>query len=328
MKNNHNVITFFNKIYKVITFFRRNYNVYTLHNSNYSVITFFKKIYNVITKTYTYYIVITFSLPAYALSFDAPLTDGQLAFGQLDPNEKLFIQESYLNIGKKSNNLFQVPSDNQGRFIIGIPQDTPQIELILQKGTISKKTIFPVSPRSWDEEYISGLPQTKVQPDLKNQERITQEALQMRQARQTSTYPNFPKNWQNPVPDYKRISSRFGSRRILNNIKKQGHSGTDLAAPIGTPVVAPCDGKVVFIHPDMFLTGQTILIDHGYGVFSSYSHLNSINVKLNQVVKSGDMLGMVGQTGRATGPPLHFTITWYGVRVNPVDLIQLTSLEK
>ena len=120
---------------------------------------------------------------------------------------------------------------------------------------------------------------------------------------------------------YKATINGLDANDILNNVKKQGHSGTDLAAPVGAPIVAPLDGKVVFIHPDMFLTGKTVMIDHGYGVFSSYSHLSQINVKLNQIVKTGDSIGLVGKTGRATGPHLHFTITWYGVRINPEDLI-------
>ena len=72
----------------------------------------------------------------------------------------------------------------------------------------------------------------------------------------------------------------------------------------------------------MFYSGKTILIDHGFGIFSSYSHLNKINVKENQQVKSGDLIGEIGSTGRSTGPHLHFTITWYGVRIDPNKLIQ------
>ena len=318
MKNNHNVITFLKNTHKVITHKISNYKIYTFLNSKYKVI----------TNLMLYYIVITFSLPAFALSFDSNLTEGSLVFGHLEPDEQLFIQESYLNIGKNSENLFQIPTDFHNRFVFGIPQDTKEITLIIKKENHSKKTIFPVKSYSWDEEYVTGLPSAKVQPNPKDQERIVSESLQMRHARQQSLYSNFPDKWTTPVPNYKRISSRFGSRRILNNVKKQGHSGTDLAAPIGTPVIAPAPGKVVFIHPDMFLTGKTILIDHGFGVFSSYSHLNSINVKLNQIVKSGDLLGSIGQTGRATGPHLHFTITWYGVRVNPEDLIDFKSFLK
>jgi len=259
---------------------------------------------------------------AHALSFDTNLTDGQLVYGHLAPDETIFVENKYLNIGKNDENLFQIPTNSDGQFVIGIPQDAIQLQLVLMTATGSNKKIFSVSPRQWDEEIVSGLPPAKVEPDPTAQKRITDEALQMRKSRQHSDFKEFPEHWINPVPNYTRISSQFGSRRILNNIKKQGHSGTDLAAPIGTPVIAPLDGKVVYIHPDMFLTGKTIMIDHGFGVFSSYSHLNEINVELNQEVKQGDLIGKIGQTGRATGPHLHFTVTWYGIRVNPTDLFQ------
>ena len=312
MKNNHNVITFFKNTYKVITYYKGNYKVFTSS----------QRIYNVITKLSLYYIVITFSFPVWALSFDSDLTEGTLIFGHLNPDETLFVQESYLNIGKDSKNLFQIQADKNNRFVFGIPQDAKEITLTLKKGNTEKERIFSVQKRTWDEDYVTGLPSAKVTPNTKNQKRITAESLEMRQARQHSYFSDFPEKWTLPVPQYTRISSHFGSRRILDNVKKQGHSGTDLAAPIGTPVLSPVAGKVVYIHPDMFLTGKTILIDHGFGVFSSYSHLNTINVKLNQTVKSGDLIGTVGQTGRATGPHLHFTVTWYGVRVNPEDLIK------
>ena len=321
MKNNHIVITFLTHTYNVITQKISNYKVYPYLKSYNNVITKLQSNNKIITYFLLYYIVITFSLPALALSFDTPLTEGSLIFGHTDPDEIVLVKENYLNIGKNTNNLFQIPTNTKHQFVFGIPQDAKEITLTIQKGTSSQEKTFSVQSRTWDEDYVTGLPPAKVQPNPKDQERITSESLQMRKARQTSTFPYFPEQWIFPVPEYTRISSHFGSRRILNNIKKQGHSGTDLAAPVDTPVLAPAAGKVVFIHPDMFLTGKTILIDHGFGVFSSYSHLNSIDVQLNQSVKSGDLIGRVGQTGRATGPHLHWTITWYGVRVNPEDLV-------
>ena len=321
MKNNHNVITFFQSNYKVYTHKLSNHNVITPFQKTYNVITKNKRIYKVITKLCISYIVITFLSPTYAITFSSDLIDGELVYGKADQNEKVFVENSYLNIGKNDKNLFQIPTDSTGKFVIGIPQDATKLTLTIQSPTHLETKIFSVKNRTWDEEYVTGLPPAKVQPDDKNQKRITDEALQMKQARQASDYPYFPETFQNPVPAYIRISSHFGSRRILNNVKKQGHSGTDLAAPTGTPIISPADGKVVFVHPDLFLTGKTVMIDHGYGVFSSYSHLSQINVKQNQIVKSGDSIGLVGQTGRATGPHLHFTITWYGVRINPEDLI-------
>ena len=290
--------------------------------SDYKVITSQKSKHNVITKLICNYIVITlFSIPAHALTFQSELTDGMLAYGSVDPDEAVLVEESYLNIGKNTEKLVPVPTTKDGRFAIGIPQDATQLKLTVKKGERDQEVSFPVQPRTWDEEYVTGLPPQKVEPNQKDSERITAEALEMRQARQSSDYPNFPLTWQNPVPELKRISSHFGSRRILNNIKKQGHSGTDLAAPVGTPIYAPAAGQVVYVNPDVFLTGQTVMIDHGFGIFSSYSHMSATHVKLNQTLRPGDLIGEVGQTGRATGPHLHWTVTWFGIRVNPEDLI-------
>ena len=82
------------------------------------------------------------------------------------------------------------------------------------------------------------------------------------------------------------------------------------------------DGKVVLTHPDMFYTGGTILIDHGYGIYTNYCHLSRIDVHEGQIVKAGDPIAAVGATGRATGPHLHFGLSWYGVRLNPEDLFE------
>jgi len=292
--------------------------------SDYKVITLQKSKHNVITKMISNYIVITFlylPISVYALSFQSELIDGMLAYGTVEPGETAFVEESYLNIGKDSKNLAPIPITKDGQFALGIPQDATQLKLTVKQGEKTEELSFPVHQRKWDEEYVTGLPPQKVEPNQKDNARITAEAIEMRQARQVSDYSGFPKSWQNPVPAYKRISSHFGSRRILNNIKKQGHSGTDLAAPTGTPIYAPVNGRIVYLNPDVFLTGQTVMIDHGFGVFSSYSHMSATHVRLNQVVKAGDLIGEVGQTGRATGPHLHWTVTWFGIRVNPEDLI-------
>ena len=300
---------------------KRNYNVYTSSKCNHNVITFLLCNYKVITKYIGAYIVITFyPFTAAALTFDTPLADGRLIYGHLSPGEHLFVQERTLNIGKNTTKLFEVIPDTTGRFVLGIPQDSREFSLTLQDTTGSKQMTFPVSETPWKQENISGLPPAKVIPPPADQARITAEALALRQARATSTYPAFPATWTRPVPKFKRISSFFGSRRILNGVKKQGHSGTDYAAPTGTPVVAPAPGRVVLTHPDLFFSGQTVLIDHGFGVFSSYSHLSDIKVKENQTVSSKEIIGSVGTTGRSTGPHLHFTLTWYGVRVDPEPL--------
>ncbi|MCK5576037.1 MAG: M23 family metallopeptidase, partial [Sphingomonadales bacterium] len=112
-------------------------------------------------------------------------------------------------------------------------------------------------------------------------------------------------------------SGVFGSQHILNGKPKSPHNGVDVAAPKGTPIQAPADGVAVLVHQDMFYTGKTMMIDHGLGLTTVYAHMDSISVIEGQVLKQGDAIGTVGQTGRATGAHLHWGMTWKGVHLDP-----------
>ena len=256
--------------------------------------------------------------PTDKIIFENPLMDGQLVYGRIDPNHKLFIANAERRIGEKEGT-FEIPTKN-GLFDVGIPQDATDLKLTLQTETGKETFDFPVQKRAWKEDIVNGLPPKKVIPPQEEQKRILEEVLLMREKRKISDYPTFAHKWTLPVSEYTRISSPFGARRILNGAITQGHSGTDYAAPEGTPVLAAADGKVVLIHPDMFYTGGTILIDHGFGIYTNYCHLSRIDVQEGQRVKAGEPIAAVGSTGRATGPHLHFGLSWYGVRLNPEDL--------
>ena len=262
--------------------------------------------------------------PVQALTFQTPIIEGQLVYGQAAPGEQINLIPVSVNHTQPVDPI-PVPIAPDGRFVIGIPQDSRHLILEVQVDNQRISHTFPVQKRVWREEVVNGLPSHKVTPSSREQERITAESLLMRRKRQVSDFKTFPDKWSRPVPAFKRISSTFGSRRLLNGIKTQGHSGTDYAAPIGTSVIAPASGVVTLTHPDMFYSGKTVLIDHGYGVFSSYSHLNEITVRENQHVKPGDKIGEIGMTGRATGPHLHFTVTWFDIRVDPESLFQITK---
>ncbi len=249
--------------------------------------------------------------------WESELTEGSLLYGSVPKDTQIFIQ----NEDKKNatTGLDEIPT-HQGRFVVGVGQDAKKLTLKIKKDGQVRDVSFPIQKRKWQEDYVNGLPPKKVAPPESEKKRITDEALAMRQKRQQSDFQNFPQKWHLPLTKYKRISSPFGSRRILNGRVTQGHSGTDYAADMGTAVLSANDGQVVLTHPDMFYTGATILIDHGYGVYTSYSHLSKIDVKDGQIVKAGEKIGEVGMSGRATGPHLHFGLSWYGVRLNPEDL--------
>ena len=118
-----------------------------------------------------------------------------------------------------------------------------------------------------------------------------------------------------------RISGVYGSQRILNGKPRSPHNGLDIAVPKGTPVMAAADGIVALVHEDMFYTGKTVMIDHGHGLTSVYIHMDSIRVADGQRVTKGAPIGTVGMTGRATGPHLHWGVTWFGTHLDPALLI-------
>jgi murein DD-endopeptidase MepM/ murein hydrolase activator NlpD len=119
-------------------------------------------------------------------------------------------------------------------------------------------------------------------------------------------------------------NSAFGSRSILNGQPRSPHGGTDFLSEAGTPVHAPNGGHVVLVD-DLYYTGNTVVIDHGQGLVSLFAHLSAVNVQVNQDVKTGDLIGLVGATGRVTGPHLHWTVRLGNARVDPLSLVAVAQ---
>ena len=122
------------------------------------------------------------------------------------------------------------------------------------------------------------------------------------------------------------ISSRYGKKRYINESPRSPHLALDIAAAIGTEIVAPERGKVILIG-DFFYSGKYLILDHGHGLLSSYSHLSKINVSVNQFIEQGEKLGEVGSTGRVTGPHLHWSVYLDKTRINPESIIKKNFLE-
>jgi murein DD-endopeptidase MepM/ murein hydrolase activator NlpD len=121
-----------------------------------------------------------------------------------------------------------------------------------------------------------------------------------------------------PVPGP--ANGAFGSRSIFNGVARQPHGGADFRSPAGTPILAPNSGRVVLAR-DLYFTGNTVVIDHGLGVFSLLAHLSVVNVHQGEFVTRGDTIGQVGATGRVTGPHLHWAIRMNGARVDPLAVL-------
>ena len=219
------------------------------------------------------------------------------------------------------NNTRLRPTPN-GVVVFGVGRDAAeQIELVLKSDKGSAKFPIQIASRDWKIEKIDGLPPSKVNPKgeavLK---RIRKEAAQVRSARAVnSDATDFLMPF--VMPAQGRISGVFGSQRVLNGEPKRPHFGLDVANKTGTSVIAPIDGTVSLVHQDMYYSGGTLVIDHGYGISSTYIHLHSISVKEGERVSQGQEIGTIGATGRATGPHLDWRLNWFNVRLDPQLLV-------
>jgi murein DD-endopeptidase MepM/ murein hydrolase activator NlpD len=177
-----------------------------------------------------------------------------------------------------------------------------------------------VTQRTWDIQRIDGLPPAKVNPDTSVQPRIAAEAERMQAVRRNNrASTDFTQAFRWPAEG--RVSGVFGSQRILNGAARQPHYGLDVAGAVGTPVLAAGAGVVTLADPDLYFTGGTLAIDHGHGLVSIYAHLSRLDVKLGQKVASGDAVGAIGATGRATGPHLHWSLSWFDERLDPALVV-------
>ena len=180
---------------------------------------------------------------------------------------------------------------------------------------------FNVDPKTYREQRLTIENERQVNPEPQDMERIGRESQEMNRAFSSWTEPQQQVT-RFAVPTEGTISSSFGFRRFFNDQPRNPHSGMDIAAPEGTPIHAPADGTIVATG-NYFFNGNTIIVDHGYGLITLYCHMNEIDVEVGTEVRAGEQIGKVGQTGRVTGPHLHWSINLNNVRVDPALFIDL-----
>jgi murein DD-endopeptidase MepM/ murein hydrolase activator NlpD len=209
-----------------------------------------------------------------------------------------------------------------GRFAFGFGREHARAaELVVTRRDGTREAMrIEVGKRAFDIQRIDGLPPRMVEPSEEDLARIKADAEAIAKARaRDSAEPLWDTEWRWPVVG--RISGVFGSQRILNGQPRRPHYGVDVAMPTGTPVVAPADGVVSLAHGDMYFTGGTVILDHGHGVGSLYAHLSAVDVAEGTRLRKGERLGAIGATGRATGPHLHWGMTWYALNVDPALVV-------
>lgn len=203
--------------------------------------------------------------------------------------------------------------------VVGLSLDTPPGEHALEIGAERRRLPFQVRAKAYPEQRLTVKNPKMVSPDPADLERI--DAEKERQLRIRSQFREVPVARSDlDLPASGRLSSRFGLRRVFNGEPRAPHSGLDVAAPAGAPIRAPADGVVTLVD-DLYFNGRTVFVDHGQGFVSMVCHLSQAKVTVGQSVHRGDLLGLVGSTGRATGPHLHWSVYLNGVAVDPALFI-------
>ncbi|WP_369975761.1 M23 family metallopeptidase [Xanthomonas bundabergensis] len=246
--------------------------------------------------------------------FPASASQGALVIGKVPPGSRVQYAGRTLRVSGYGSVVFGIGRDERG-----------PLRLLVQRADGGSDTIdIAVTPRDWPLERVNGVPPKTVNPPPAIAERIKREQAQVVAARdRDDDRTDFAAPFIWPVQG--RISGRFGNARVYNGQPGAGHSGMDIAVPTGTPVKAPAAGVVTFAAPDLYLTGGTVLLDHGYGVSSNFLHLSRIDVKVGDRLAQGQVLGAVGATGRATGPHLHWGMNWFDVRIDPLLVLERTK---
>ncbi|MBB4126067.1 murein DD-endopeptidase MepM/ murein hydrolase activator NlpD [Xanthomonas translucens] len=246
--------------------------------------------------------------------FPASASQGALVIGKVPPGSRVQYAGRTLRVSGYGSVVFGIGRDERG-----------PLRIVVQRADGGSENIdIAVTPRDWPLERVNGVPPKTVNPPPAIAERIKREQAQVTAARdRDDDRTDFAAPFIWPVQG--RISGRFGNARVYNGQPGAGHSGMDIAVPTGTPVKAPAAGVVTFAAPDLYLTGGTVLLDHGYGVSSNFLHLSRIDVKVGDRIAQGQVIGAVGATGRATGPHLHWGMNWFDVRIDPLLVLERTK---
>lgn len=234
-------------------------------------------------------------------------SQGGYAWGKAKPNSTVHLNDLAIKAGP------------DGTFVVPFHRNlegAPTVRYTRPDGTEARATLS-IAQREYVTQHIRGVPPSMVAISPEDQRRIAADSAAINAARRVATDDvNFADGFLNPVPGA-RISGVYGSRRTFNGQERSWHKGQDLAAPTGTPILAPAKGRIVLARADSFFNGNIIIIDHGRGLFTIHAHLNTMNVRVGDVVTTDTIIGTVGATGRATGPHLHWGVYWHNMALDP-----------
>ena len=246
------------------------------------------------------------------ITLNGTLTQGSLIRGQVAPDAIVTLDGETLAL------------NSEGKFVFGFPRDASlshTLNVELPDGTTLVRDIT-LTKREYNIQRIDGLDSKMVTPPKAVLERIRQDNVNVSIARSKVTdadalFTRF--EWPAKGP----ITGVYGSQRVLNGVPKWPHFGVDVGGPTGAPVTAPVEGTVTLAE-DLYYSGNTLILDHGMVVFSTFLHLDSITVKVGDTVAQGEQIGTIGATGRATGPHLDWRINLGKMRLDPQTVVSGT----
>lgn len=249
-------------------------------------------------------------LAAHEIRLDGPLIQGGLVIGTTEPDALVRFDGQAIRVSA------------EGVFLIGFGRDETgpmTLEVRHADGDVTTRRLV-IDARQYNLQRIDGLPAKMVTPDPESLARIQREGAWIAAVRaKDSPEPLFAGGFVWPARGP--ISGVYGSQRILNGEPRRPHFGVDVAAPEGSPVTAPADGLVALAENDLYYTGGTVMLDHGHGLTSVYSHMKTLTVTLGQRVSQGDIIGRVGATGRVTGAHLDWRVNLFKTRLDPALLV-------
>ena len=256
------------------------------------------------------FLAIIFSSNAFAVEFKGKFLQGHFIIGITDPSSKIIVDKKEVRVSK------------DGYFVFGIDRDR-KFDVTITKIIDGKKEkiIKKVLKRKYNIQRIDGFEESKVTPPESVYKRIKKENNKIGEARAiNSNLPFFKDQFIMPVKGI--ISGVYGSQRILNGKPKWPHYGIDIAAKQGTEIKSSGTGVVTMAEDDLYYTGGTVIMDHGHGISTIYSHLETVIVSVGDKINQGDIIGTVGSTGRSTGPHLDFRINWFQTRLDPMSVLE------
>ena len=267
-----------------------------------------------LTKSLTLALTLSYSLNTFALPSESRVPGG-IAIIELDKVTSTKAPEATFN----GQRVMVTQENGKWLAIVGIPLKA-KIDEPLIVTAAGKSYSFNISDNDYPEQRLTGIPSKYVEPDPKQVARWREESRVQNAAYKTWSEPHAPV-LELAMPAQGPYSSAFGLKRFFNDQPRAPHSGLDIAAPDKSPIKVAAAGKVTAVG-EYFFNGNTVIVDHGHGLSTMYCHMSRIDVKVGDQLELGEQIGLVGKTGRVTGPHLHWGVSLNNTRVDPLLFVK------